>query len=154
MKECIVDGCTEGQVSQSKCRTHYNEYMKNYMLQRYHRRRELIIDELGGECTECGSTEELEIDHLNPEEKSFDWGKALAGYSEKRIREEIIKSQLLCNEHHEGKTRKDLAKKFGQREHWEHGTLAGYRYCREECCKKAKSKSNKEYRQKNKNKIV
>jgi 5-methylcytosine-specific restriction endonuclease McrA len=66
----------------------YNEYMRVYMAGRYEKRRSQAIEDLGGKCAECGSGDDLEIDHINPREKSFNLAKAV-GFSKKRWDEEV-----------------------------------------------------------------
>lgn len=82
----------------------YNTYMLGYMSRRYERRRSNALIQLGGECVECGSTDRLEFDHVDPSEKSFNVAKAFASMSEKRLQEELAKCQLLCHTHHLQKT--------------------------------------------------
>ena len=131
----------------NQCRACYNAYMNEYMKARYHRRRSEFIDSRGRVCAKCYSTgPEFEIDHVDQFEKKFDIAKALASWSDKRLLPELEKSQVLCVECHREKTRVDLSKRFGQRTHWEHGTLAGYRHCRCPECKSAKSAYAKNYR--------
>jgi len=150
MKKCNVENCDSPTEVKAKCRLHYNEYMAKYMLARYHRRRNTFIESRGGKCEIDGSTDRLEIDHKDHKDKSFDLGKALSGWSEKRIQAELAKCQVLCYDCHQKKTRKDLAEKFGQREHWEHGTLGGYRHCKEECCRSVWNAHCREYKRKRK----
>lgn len=116
------------------------------MLKRYHQRRLQSIEYLGGKCNICKSTEDLQLDHINPSDKSFNLAKALSSWSIERIRPELDKCQILCSECHKAKTRKDLAEKFGQREFWEHGTLTGYKYCKCNECKSARAEYMREYR--------
>ena len=123
-----------------------NEYMREYMKQRYYKRRLKAIEYLGGKCAACENTEELEIDHIDATQKTFSLGKGLAGWNWERLQAELDKCQLLCKDCHAKKTRKDLAIKLNQREHWEHGTLGGYRYCKCQECKNAKSAYYREYR--------
>ena len=120
--------------------------MAEYMLARYHRRRAEAIEALGGKCGFCGGVENLQIDHRDYRGKSFPLAKALAGFSEKRITEELKKCWLLCEPCHEQKSAVDNAVRFGQRVKWEHGTLAGYRYCKCDECREAKRISNAEYK--------
>jgi 5-methylcytosine-specific restriction endonuclease McrA len=126
------------------------EYMKKYMLERYYKRKKEVIEYLGGVCKVCGATEKLEIDHKDPYTKNFVVSKALAGWSKSRLMKEVEKCQLLCTDCHRKKTRKELSIRFNQREVWEHGTLAGLRYCKCELCLDAKRRYNKEYTAKNK----
>lgn len=83
----------------------YNAYMRDYMLRRYHKRRALLIEQLGGVCVRCGSTDRLEFDHTEKPTKSFSISKFLASASMKKIMEELTKIQLLCNPHHIEKSR-------------------------------------------------
>jgi 5-methylcytosine-specific restriction endonuclease McrA len=78
--------------------------MKKYMAERRKTRRADLIARLGGMCTVCGTTENLEIDHINPDDKSF----ILSGYhldkSWNELLNEIDKCQALCSTHHKEKT--------------------------------------------------
>lgn len=112
----------------------YNEYMAQYMADRYYRRRAEYIEKLGGKCVRCGSEDNLEFDHINADEKSFDVGKALPGMNKAKLDLEMAKCQLLCGDCHLPKSILDRAQKP-----WAHGTLSGYRYCKCDACKKAKS---------------
>ena len=116
------------------------------MKERYKKRRLEAIAYLGGACIKCNSTDRLEIDHKDTENKSFNLAKAFSGWSWKRIMPELDKCQVLCYDCHKQKTRKDLAKKFNQREHWEHGTITGYKYCKCSQCTEAKKEYMREYR--------
>lgn len=85
---------------------------------------------LGGKCVQCGSTEKLEIDHINPEEKSF----TLTDYTLQpwwKTVKELKKCQLLCKKCHKEKSD---TYQTGPREH---GTWAAYNRgkCRCEVCK-------------------
>lgn len=84
-----------------------NEYMRIYMLKRYHQRRSEAIEFLGGRCTKCDSTENLEIDHINPTEKKYNIGK-IWSYSKDKFWAEIKKCQLLCKTCHKNKSDKEL----------------------------------------------
>jgi hypothetical protein len=69
--------------------------------------REILIEKLGGKCVECGCTETLEFDHIDPSTKSFNIS---AGYHKPKevLEEELAKCQLLCNKCHIEKSKKDL----------------------------------------------
>src|SRR5687767_13736751 len=99
-----------------------NEYMAAYMLARYHRRRNHLIDTLGGKCMTCGATDELELDHVNRETKQHDISKLLAGASEKIYLEEARLCQLLCREHHKQKSIKESSVEHG-------GGITGKKNC-------------------------
>jgi hypothetical protein len=68
--------------------------------------REILIEKLGGKCVECGCTETLEFDHIDPSTKSFN---IAAGYTKPKevLLEEVAKCQLLCNKCHIEKSKKD-----------------------------------------------
>ena len=69
--------------------------------------REILIEKLGGKCVECGCTEALEFDHIDPSTKSFN---IAAGYTKPKevLLAEVAKCQLLCNKCHIQKSKKDL----------------------------------------------
>lgn len=145
-KDCDVEYLPYGQNGR-RCKPCYNEYMRVYMLERYHRRRNKLIESRGSVCAKCNAKDvPFEIDHVDQYEKGFDIGSAICSWSEKRVQAEFEKCQILCGPCHHVKTRKDLADRFGQREHWEHGTLGGYRHCKCVDCKAAKSKYSRERR--------
>jgi hypothetical protein len=91
-------------VNGAKCRDCYNTYMREYNLARYHRIRAEAIAALGGECVDCNVTEDLEFDHLDRYEKSFDVGRLL-NYSKLRRDEELKKCVLRCGDCHRAKTK-------------------------------------------------
>lgn len=128
-----------------------NKYMANYMKLRRVKRREKVIAHLGGKCSICGTNENLEINHINPKEKSHNIGDIQDGVWEKII-EELEKCELLCVEHHKQVT-KEQYKKGLMPPPWNkntavrfHGSARKYSEdgCRCEPCIKAK----KLYRQK------
>lgn len=64
---------------------------------------------LGGKCVKCGTTENLQFDHVDPATKLFritKWRKVKASVEEFWV--EIAKCQLLCRPHHQEKTSVDL----------------------------------------------
>ena len=65
--------------------------------------REHLVNMLGGKCCGCGTTENLQFDHLDRTTKSFCIGKNLAAKLEK-LEEEARKCQLLCQDCHNVKT--------------------------------------------------
>jgi hypothetical protein len=81
-----------------------NEYMRDYMLRRYHKRRNEAIERLGGVCVICGSPENLEFDHVDPTTKSFTIASSWSA-SQERFDAEIAKCQLLCEACHRHKHR-------------------------------------------------
>src|SRR5690348_15996035 len=72
-------------------------------LPEYRRRRAEMISYLGGTCVECGTTELLELDHIDREQKSFYVGHACA-LSWHRPRPELDTCQLRCRQHNVDKS--------------------------------------------------
>ena len=120
----------------------YREYMRRYMKKQYHRIRNAAVEQLGGCCTQCGATEQLEIDHVNRAKKTMSVER-ICYVSEERRQGELKNCQLLCNSCHARKTLKDLGRKDAR---LNHDTLSSYRYCKCDKCKMAKRKYNQEYR--------
>ena len=120
--------------------------MAKTAIERYRARRAYSIEKLGGKCVSCGSTENLELDHINKKDKSFNitqfWSIALEKYDV-----ELAKCQLLCHTCHVEKSHesKDWGKGYGPTEH---GSSTMYKNfgCRCELCKKAYNKVTREYR--------
>ena len=81
-------------------------------------------------CIACGSIEQLEIDHVNPDEK---WKHNFWSYSWKKIYSELEKCQVLCKPCHSSKTKVDLGAELPA----EHGTHRAYnkKKCRCDVCK-------------------
>lgn len=89
-----------------KDREYHREYSKNY----YYKRKHELFDKLGGKCAKCGSTEHLEFDHIDPENKSFNISKLL-NHSKNAVDEELSKCQLLCHDCHLQKSKVDISKR-------------------------------------------
>ena len=69
-----------------------------------HQRKLELIERLGGKCVECGATERLQFDHINPLEKSFNISSNL---NRENLDEELDKCQLLCFKCHLEKTKNE-----------------------------------------------
>jgi len=82
-----------------------NEYQRKYQKNRYHDRKKQAIKMLGGKCTVCGTTRSLELDHKNPDKKSFNVTK-LWSVPEEEFKKEVRKCKLLCSKHHRERTSK------------------------------------------------
>lgn len=80
------------------------EKRRNYNLEYYHKRRKLLINQLGGKCVNCGSTENLQFDHIDPASKEIKLTACLTQNID-RIQNEISKCQLLCRKCHIIKTK-------------------------------------------------
>lgn len=72
-------------------------------LSRYHKHRQILIQELGGQCVQCGNTERLEFDHIDPKTKTLEISKSF-NLSLNKLREETKKCQLLCKICHKSKS--------------------------------------------------
>lgn len=127
-----------------------NEYMRKYMLVRYHERMQAAHTLLGGKCVQCGRTTDLEIDHIDPQQKSFTVSK-MWSISKERFLQELSKCQLLCKECHNFKTLDQVGKKSAK---GTHGTRSSYRYCKCNICKKAWSDWGKAYRFRKKQEVI
>lgn len=78
--------------------------MRAYYRQRKRTRYAEAIARLGGRCVRCATTEDLEIDHIDPATKEYEISTVLTMRAEVRDRE-LAKCQLLCSYHHLFKTR-------------------------------------------------
>lgn len=76
------------------------EYQRTWILNR----RKQGIQYLGGRCAHCGSTSNLEIDHIDPNEKSRAMN-SLWSYRWETILTELDKCQILCHTCHMEKSR-------------------------------------------------
>lgn len=122
-------------------RENYNEYMREYMLKRYHRRRSDSIEKLGGKCVVCGTTDNLEIDHIDRSTKTM----AISGLwscNIQRYEAELKLCQLLCEEHHKQKTSRENSVEHG-------GGKTGKRNCYCELCAPLKRAYARERRELN-----
>ena len=75
--------------------------------QNYDGNRQYLIDKMGGQCVSCGTTDNLEFDHINPLDKSLDITHKLTlknAYQLEEVIEELNKCQLLCEQCHKNKT--------------------------------------------------
>lgn len=82
-----------------------NEYQRKYQKKRYHGRKKQAIKMLGGKCSVCGTTSGLELDHKDPDKKSFNVTK-LWSVPEAEFKREVKKCKLLCKKHHRERTGK------------------------------------------------
>jgi len=128
----------------------YNAYMRKYMLARYFKVREKILILLGGKCSLCDSTENLEIDHIDYKEKKFNISE-FHSVAEEKLLEEVTKCRLLCAECHH---KKSIGER-GYNSRDQHGTDSCYGHgkCRCELCRKAHSEAMKKCRHKRKSRI-
>lgn len=90
-----------------KDRNYHRQYSKNY----YHKRRNELIQKLGGKCVVCGSTENLEFDHIDATTKEYNISEKLLSYSINSLLPELEKCQLLCHKCHSRKSKIDISSK-------------------------------------------
>lgn len=104
------------------------------------KRRAMIKDYLGGKCAKCGNSENLDVDHIDPETKSFTIGNNLQIKWES-MEKELDKCQLLCRPCHLTKTKlEQTGREAWNKGKWNHGSITGYQKgCRCDECKKVQS---------------
>jgi 5-methylcytosine-specific restriction endonuclease McrA len=122
------------------CRTCYNEYHAQYQRQLHARRRAEVITALGGCCQRCGSTDNLQLDHIDAGTKRFDISTLFRRSA--LLAAELAKCQLLCRPCHLAKTKERGENTGGGRNKLTeipHGTNSGYTYwkCRCDSCRTA-----------------
>lgn len=88
----------------------YNYNMSNRLVISRNNRRTLLIDLLGGSCVNCGTTDNIEFDHVFREEMQFRIGTALLMRLDKLLKE-LQKCQLLCHKCHVQKTNTEYTRK-------------------------------------------
>ena len=99
------------------------EYQNNWLKQR---REEWLREH--GPCVECGSFQNLDVDHIFPEQKV---SHNVWSWTKERRDEELKKCQVLCSYCHQVKTTFQMKRKV-----IEHGTYSKYhRGCRCNICK-------------------
>lgn len=86
----------------TRSRDEKRRYWRQFKRNRYKEARTL----LGGVCVICKTTEDLEIDHIDPMTKEFRITDVLTMRAELRLRE-LGKCQLLCTDCHSDKTEDD-----------------------------------------------
>jgi hypothetical protein len=95
---------------------------------------------MGGRCANCGSTEELQFDHVDPRLKKFS-----VSFTHQLTLEnpdtvaELMKCQLLCTPCHQDKTAQENSVGHG-------GGLTGMKNCRCELCGPLKNAYMREYK--------
>lgn len=123
------------------------EYRKAY----YDKRINQYKSYLGGKCVKCGTINNLEFDHIIAKDKLF---TITSKYDAKWeiMKPELDKCQLLCTNCHliksqtEGDTKAAVS----------HGSLGMYRHnkCRCEECKKAWNLYHRDWKRKNRAKVI
>jgi len=106
-------------------------------------RRQAWLDE-NGPCVQCGSNQDLEVDHIDPELKVT---HNIWSWSEERRLAELSKCQVLCAECHKKKT-------YAQRKRRAvHGSDCMYNYhgCRCDLCRQYQSARMEKYNRRKSN---
>ncbi len=116
----------------------YNQYLRDHMRNKYNNRRARAIEKLGGICSICGTTDNLEFDHRDPKTKTISITKAL--YRKNEILQlELEKCQLLCLIHHREKSKMEQSVEHGE-------GLTGKKSCYCSLCGPLKQKYRKKYK--------
>ncbi len=120
---------------------YYGEKRRQYQNELYKKRRTQYILE-NGPCANCGSNENLQIDHIvariNTNKQTVK-SSAIWGLSEKKRKKELKKCQILCRSCHQKKTYVDLD--CGQ-----HGVSLYKKGCRCNVCRTEAVKKVNEWR--------
>jgi 5-methylcytosine-specific restriction endonuclease McrA len=91
-------------------------------------------------CVRCGSTEDLEVDHIDRATKVT---HRVWSWSQVRRDAELAKCQVLCGPHHKEKTKAD----YGEMPCGTNSKYTNVRYkCRCAACRAAHAAMNKRYR--------
>ena len=85
-------------------REEYNARSSEIMKQRHIEHRMWALKFLGSRCLHCGTTKDLEFDHIDPKKKSYHIGRMAGHYSKEKLEVELLKCQLLCKPCHQRKT--------------------------------------------------
>lgn len=109
-----------------------------YDRQRYLARKGELLELLGSECSQCGSTDRIEFDHIDPTTKSFDileqWNRPI-----EELVQEVRKCQPLCYSCHREKSLAQLSVEHG-------GGASGKRNCKCDLCRAKKNEYMREWK--------
>ena len=102
------------------------------------RRAEFFSDK---SCVTCGSTHELELDHIDPATKI---AHSIWSWARDRMNSEIAKCQVLCKVCHKAKTAEE--KRQAMTIPLQHGTVSGYyKGCKCSACLLARAAYKRDY---------
>jgi len=121
------------------------EYMREYMKNRYHSKREEIANRLGGKCNSCGTKKgPWHFDHKKKKNKTMR-ASDLHSVNSQKFEQELKALQLLCAECHKKKTKDSWDFSTPKSKH---GTYWMYRKheCRCKKCVDAYKTKQKEWR--------
>lgn len=109
-RTCGTPSCDREVLARGLCKKHYdNAYTKAL---RARRRSEWIASQ-GGVCVKCGSSDRLEIDHVDPASKEIESSRVWDRRAEVRDRE-LAKCQVLCKPCHEAKNATEQPAQHGR----------------------------------------
>ena len=91
---------------QKKYREENKEKMREERREHHNERRAHCIEYLGGKCVVCGTTHNLQFDHIKREGKKYSIASKLS-YKFDNLKEELDKCQLLCVDCHKVKTKSE-----------------------------------------------
>lgn len=121
-------------------------WRRDYDRKRYAYKMALLKKALGGVCIKCGADADLELDHVDPNNKVFTISTFVDHVSDLVLKSEIVKCQLMCKSCHRIKSIRErghvpLSEQV-------HGTPSMYRHGRCRCltCKEANNKRHREYK--------
>ncbi|APD17116.1 HNH endonuclease [Mycobacterium phage Lukilu] len=97
----------------------------------------------GKSCVECGATEDLRLDHIDPTQKV---DHKIWSWSAARREAELTKCQVLCEPCHQEKTANDMG-------YHQHGTVGRYRNPKIKCRCKACTAANTQAQQRQRAKV-
>ena len=100
--------------NKEKVKEHYRQHNKEYQLENketikeykknlYETNKQKALDMLGGKCVVCGTTENLQFNHIHPKDKEFTITGCLTHKWDK-VEKELVKCNLLCLKHHMDET--------------------------------------------------
>jgi len=85
-------------LNKEKIRKQQREHIK--------KKRAICLEYLGGKCVKCGTTHNLQFDHIKREGKKYEITRKLSNNFD-NLKEELDKCQLLCVDCHLDKTAKE-----------------------------------------------
>lgn len=100
--------------------------LKEYSAAYYKRFTKWCFSIIGDSCKKCGSSEKLEIDHIDPSTKIFVVTDKMSPKYRQLVIEELKKCQPLCENCHAKKTSSEHSVLFQKDRSKCHGTLSQY----------------------------
>lgn len=108
----------------------------------YYLFKQWCFSQIGTQCKFCDSSKNLQIDHVNPQDKCFSICKNWDIRTPEEVIEELRKCQPLCQPCHGKKSGQESSKRLSKDREQCHGTYSQYNNfsCRCEPCKQAYQK--------------